>query len=66
MFDAFSALHYCKRCGSPLESEAYNASIPLSDCPRCRRVILSARRDAVVQESEILDWLLAADSEPTR
>lgn len=65
MFDAVSALHYCQRCGSPLEPDAHNDSIPLSDCPRCRRVVLAARRDTAVEESEILDWLLAADSDPT-
>jgi hypothetical protein len=27
-------------------------------------VILLARRDAAVDESEILDWLLAADPDP--
>lgn len=63
MFDAISALSYCKRCGSPLEPGARNDSIPLSDCPRCRRVILLARRDAAVDESEVLDWLLAADTD---
>lgn len=61
MFDAVIAFRYCQRCGSPLEPEARHESIPLSDCPRCRRVVLAERRQAAVPEDEIIHWLLESD-----
>jgi hypothetical protein len=57
MFDALLDEKHCRRCGTPLDGQHQDGAAPLLDCPRCRRVALSAKLPVAVNENQIVVWL---------